>query len=159
MYSYEAQFDEAGARAAERAFYIRPIRELRFLQTVAPPVGLAVMALLAQMAHHETIARVFAGIAITAVLFPLLMLLARPIAAAKQARQFPLRNVQIKPDSFSIVLRGREITVAWSRIKAVWDSGTYLTLVLNPFVGIHLPKQGMPMGAQDFIAQSIGATV
>ena len=83
------------------------------------------------------------------------MYFARPIAAAKMARQHPLRHIRLGSEGISVRIGERESTLPWTRFRFVWDVGGYLVLVLNPYAGLAIPKASMPVGAQQFIEQSI----
>jgi hypothetical protein len=158
MFEFDAQFDESGARNAERAFFVRSIRKfpIRLLSTVIGPPFFAVVTL---AGYHFHVGAFFIGFFAVAcflsVAFPTFMYFARPAAAASMARQYPSRHVRLDSEAISIQINGRETAIPWTQFKDVWDLADHLLLILNPFVSIHLPKRSMPDGAQQFITNSI----
>jgi len=94
---------------------------------------------------------------VASLMFPAIFYFARPIAAAKFARENPELSVAIEPAALTLKARGVGATISWERFKHVWDSDDYLLLVMSPFASVNLPKLGMPEGAKDFIIQSIAS--
>ena len=158
MFEFEAPVDEVGIRAAERAFFLRSLRQLRFIQTFVAPPLFGTMALAGYYFHVGAwFVVVFAAFFALSVLFPVYMFFARPAAAAKVARQTPLRHVVLTSEAITISVNDHKGTLPWKRFRAVWDVGDYLLLVLTPYAAIHLQKASIPAGAQAFMEHSMGA--
>ena len=157
MFEFDAHFDEAGVSAAERAFFLRSIRRLRFSSTFIAPPLLAVLAAAGYILRLSNWFVVIFGVLFAfSLLFPLFMYFARPLAAAKDVRRYPVRHVRLTADGVSITVNDSGVTLPWTRFKLAWDLGAHVALVLSPFFAIILPKASLPVGAQQFIEQSIG---
>lgn len=157
MFAFEATYDEAGAAEAERAFHVRSVLELRRWQTFGPPcffaaavaVGLSVDA-------PSWFVTFFAVFLVLSVVGPLVFFVARPVAAGRLARKYPVRHVSLTQEAVEITAGGQKAVVAWPRIKSVWDTGDYLLLVLGKFGSISVPRKSLPPGASEFIYAAAG---
>jgi len=157
MFEFEAPLDEAGVKAAERTFFLRSIVHLRFINTFLAPPLLAVASLAGYYFNLGAwFVFPFVTLFVLSILFPTFMYFARPAAAARGARQNPLRHVVLTSDSISISVNEGKVTIPWKRFQAVWDAGDYVLLVLSPNAAIHLQKASIPANAQQFIERSIG---
>ena len=156
-FEYEALFFEAGARAAERLFFLRSIRWLRFWSTIGPPLFFGASTIVFYFWIGDTWSvRLFGAIFVLSLLSPVCFYFARSAAAARMARQAPVRRVRMNSAGLSVETSGNEVTILWNQFRCVWDCENYLLLVIGPYGSLNLPKQGMPVGAQEFIKQSIG---
>lgn len=158
IFEFDAHFDEATARVAERAFLVRSARELRVFETFVAPVLLGATAIAAHFFRFEAwVVYLFGTFAAMAAAVPVVMYFLRPAAAAPFARQHPVRQFRLTPDGLTLTTGERARTVPWQRIIAAWDTGQSLLLILGPHVSLALPKAAMPEGAAGFIQESIGS--
>ncbi|MEA3152607.1 MAG: YcxB-like protein, partial [Betaproteobacteria bacterium] len=154
---YSAQVEAAQIATAERAFYIRSLRELQFWWTVVPPIAFAI-ALFIGVALQAApyFFWVFGVFLVLSVARPILFLLLRPVAVAAHARKFPDRRVRIDERAIHITTGGRESSMPWAKVRRIWDTENYTLVVLNPLMALHLPKKGMPDGTLEFISARVG---
>jgi len=82
---------------------------------------------------------------------PLLFYIARPIAAARFARKYPVRQVALTPEAIEVAAGAKKGVIAWGRIKHVWRADDYLLLVLGKYGNIAIPSKSLPPGAEEFI--------
>jgi len=157
MIEYTAHYDPSKAAAAERAFFLRSIRELRLKSTLLPPIGLLVMLAIGSALGIPSWVRwslvVFLFLAIAG---PLFFYVARPLSMASQARKYPDRRVRLSPDGIFIRLAEREFDLPWHRFTRHWECGPYVALVVSPFAAVYLPKAGTPPDALALIDVSLG---
>jgi hypothetical protein len=156
VHVFDATYDAAGAARAERAFYVRSVRELHPYLTFAPPVGYSVFvaACLALSASVWLVA-FFAVLLSLSVLGPLFFYVARPLKAKRLALKYPVRRITLTPQSMQIAVGGQTADIAWGRIKHVWDEGEYLLLVVNKFMSVSIPKRSLPPGGGELIRASV----
>ncbi len=58
----------------------------------------------------------------------------------------PMR-ASVGKESVCFVLRGREVSIPWSKVRHVLESQTVFLLMLSPLTFIFLPKSGLPAEA------------
>lgn len=149
---YAAHYSEIDTRASERAFVRRGLRELWLWEIVLGPAS----AFFALAVGHAVGAGTWFIVAFGAlgcflIGVPALLLIARPALAAAGARRLPTEVVAFRPEG--LVFRGNahERLYAWHRIRRVWHVGPHYVLVADRHLGIHLPKDGLPAGALDYV--------
>jgi hypothetical protein len=158
-FQFEAHVDESTARAAERAFLVRSMRELRVFESLIAPVLLGATAIAAYYFRFDAwVVYFFGTFAAIAAALPLVMFFLRPAAAGRFARQHPVRQFRLSPSGLGVTAGERTQTIPWQRIIAAWDAGESLLLILGPHASLALPKAALPEGAADFIRESIGST-
>ena len=156
MFEYVAYFDEVGAKATERAFFLRSTRELRLWITILPPTFLAIVVTTGCLMEGPIWFVVFFGaLLILSLLNPVFFYVVRPLVFAAAAKKYPSRRIRLHREGISVNFDDRDVEALWQGFRYVWDFGEYLVLVASPYVGIHLPKRGMPDGALEFIKESI----
>jgi hypothetical protein len=68
--------------------------------------------------------------------------------AASLRRVLPAQgSVSLSAASVSLEVRGKQVEVPWSAVKAVVETNTLFLLVLSPFAFTFLPRIGMPFEA------------
>jgi hypothetical protein len=156
VHVFDATYDAAGAARAERAFYVRSVRELHPFITFSPPVGFSVFvaAGLALSAPSWFVAFFAVSLSLS-VLGPLFFYVARPLKAKRLALKYPVRRITLTPQSIQIAVGGQTADIAWGRIKHVWDAGEYLLLVVNKFMSLSIPKRSLPPGGSELIRASV----
>ena len=156
MYAFDATYDEKGAAQAERAFYVRSVLELRRLFTFGPPAFFAVVVAVAlALAAPRWFIAFFSAFLALSLLGPVFFYVARPIAAKRLARKYPVRQITLTPDTIEIIAGGQKAVIAWERVKYIWHAGDYLLLVLGKFGSISIPRRSLPQGANEFILASV----
>jgi hypothetical protein len=85
------------------------------------------------------------------VLGPLLFYFARPVAAARLARKYPVRQFSLTGESIQVTAGGQTSTVPWTGVKKVWEAGDFVLLVLGKYGSINIPRRSLPNGAMEFI--------
>jgi hypothetical protein len=157
VFAFDATYDEAGATKAERAFYVRSVLQLRRWQTFGPPCFFAAaVAVGLRVAVPSWVVAFFIAFLVISVIGPLVFLVARPGAAGRLARKYPVRHVTLTQEAVEITAGGQKAVVAWPRVKYVWEAGDYLLLVLGKFGNISVPRKSLPPGASEFIHASAG---
>lgn len=155
MFTFEATYDPEGAANAERAFYVRSITELRRWETFGSPILFLVVLLTGRALQSPTWFTIAsAAVFALSVLGPLLFYFALPRAARKLASSHTVRQIALKSDGIEITIGNRKSSVAWTRVKHVWDAGGYVLLVLGKFGAISVPRRSLPPGAYEFIVAS-----
>ncbi len=155
MVSWEGRRTESSLRAIERSFVLRSMRELRFWRTLCAPPGLALFAFGYHWWGWDRLAAFFAAMAVLSTLQPIVMLVARPWAAGRAARRVedPTVHVQADADGVTITSERGKRTVRGSTVRHVWESEQGLTLVVTPYVAVHLPKAGASPEVLDAVRQ------
>jgi hypothetical protein len=83
------------------------------------------------------------GVALNVVIF-----VAPATHAASLRRVLPAQgSVSLSAASVSLEVRGKQVEVPWSAVKAVVETNTLFLLVLSPFAFTFLPRIGMPFEA------------
>lgn len=155
-HAFEATYDEEGAATAERIFYVRSLRELRRVSTFGPPVGFFVfVAAGLALGAPRWFVIFFSVFLALSVLGPAFFYIARPLAAKRLARKYPVRRITLTPTATEITAGEKTAHVTWERVKHVWDAGDYVLLVLGKFASISIPKRSLPPGASEFILASV----
>jgi hypothetical protein len=95
---------------------------------------------------------------ILSVVGPLFFYIARPYAAARLARKYPVRHVSLISEAVEVSIEDHKTVVAWARVKHVWTAGDYLLLVLSKLGNISIPCKSLPPGAAEFIHASAKAS-
>jgi hypothetical protein len=82
---------------------------------------------------------------------PVFLLVARPALAAAAVTRRPSEVIAFRPEGVVIRGDGPERVYEWKTIRRIWDVGPHYLLVANRHLGIHLPKEGLPAGALDYV--------
>ena len=155
MHAFDAHYDEEGAARAERAFFLRSVRQLRSWSTFGPPAFLALVVTAGSVLGAPAWFLLSFGVAlVTSVLMPVFFYFARPRAAAKLAREHPVRHISLSVEACTVVVGEHKAVVAWARIRHIWEGPGYLLLVLGKFTVISIPLSSLPFGAHEFIRAS-----
>jgi hypothetical protein len=152
MYSFDALYDEEGSARAERAFFVRSVRELRPWSTFGPPVFLSVVAAIGTaVGAPGWFLMFFGGFLVASVLFPLFFFFARPAAAARLARKHPIRHISMSEQEFSVRMGEHNTSIPWARVRHIWTAPGYTLLVVGEFACVSVPVASLPAGAHEFI--------
>jgi hypothetical protein len=156
MYTFDANYDESGAARAERSFYLRSVIERRRLLTFGPPAFFAlVVAVASALAAPGLFVTLFSAFLALSLVGPVFFYIARPLAAKRLARKYPVRHVALTPGAVEITAGDQKVVIPWVRVKYVWETDDYLLLVLSKFASINIPRRNLPEGANEFILASI----
>ena len=150
--AFTVRHDERSAMAAQGEFWLRSARELRFGSIVVAPVAMAFFACVAWKVARDTPAAMFFGVlTLLTIAMPAgLFFVGRRTAAARAAR-FPELHVRVGPEGIAAGAPESSRGLAWSNIARVWESERSLTLVLNPYMAVQLPRDQVPEAARELI--------
>ena len=148
-----ARFSEPAARRAQAQFWMRSLRELRLGSVLAPPVFFAFATVFLAKTGADPSTLLFFGLfTLLALLTPLKSLVTSRRLAALQARRFPERTLRLGREG--IAAGAADEGLAWSNVARVWEFDDQVTLVLDPFMAIQIPKADLPDAARELIAAS-----
>jgi hypothetical protein len=87
---------------------------------------------------------------------PLYFLMARTVRPNKvaehlKARLQPIVHVTLGDDTFTLSANGRSITSLWADVKSVIEAPDYFLLMTSRIGGAIIPRDGIPIEAQDMI--------
>ena len=97
----------------------------------------------------------FSVFLILSITGPIIFYIARPLAAQKLAREYPIRHVQLTDRAIEMTFGKKTATIEWSRIEHLWEESDYFILVLGKFVSISLPRNCMPPEAAKFLRHAV----
>jgi len=147
--------DVRSATAAQGEFWLRSARELRFGAVFVAPVAMAFFACVAwKMAPDSAAAMFFGFFTLLTVVTPAALYLVGRRAAAARAARFPELQVRVGREGIAAGASASSQGLAWSNIVRVWESERNLTLVLNPFMAVQLPRDQVPSEAREIILAS-----
>jgi hypothetical protein len=148
-----ARFSEAAARRAQSQFWMRSLRELRLGSVLAPPIFFAFATVfIAKIGVDPSTLLFFALFTLLSLLSPFKSLLTSRRLAAVQARRFPERTIRMGPEG--IAAGAADEGLAWSNVARVWEFDDQVTLVLDPFMAIQVPRADLSDEARQLIAAS-----
>ena len=151
---FDVRYDAPTAVAAQTEFWLRSARELRFGALVVTPILLAFYTAVGlKVAQDATAAAFFAVFAALSVIAPVALYFTGRRAASSRARSFPERHVRVGREGIAVGTAGTE-GLAWSNVVRVWESQAHMTLVLNPYMAIQLPRDQVPAAAREIILAS-----
>lgn len=149
---YLAHYDESDTRIAERTFVRRGFRELWLLEALLGPVSAAfVLAILYQAGARTGYLLAFGALGCLLIVWPAILLVARPAWAAAGARRQPNASIAFRAEGLVIRASTHDRIYEWRTIRGIWDVGPHYVLVAGKHSGIHLPKEGLPAGALDCV--------
>jgi len=158
MYEFSAAYDEPGSAGAERSFYVRSVLHLRPWSTFGPPLFFALALLVSPaLGVGQWFILFFSVLLALSIVTPLFFYFARPRAAKRLARQYPIRQLALTPAAIEITTGDRKATIGWPRVKHVWRTGDYTLLVLGKFAAVSIPTRCLPSGAEDFIRRAVAS--
>jgi len=158
VYTFDATYDAEGAATAERAFYVRSVRELRRFSTFGPPVVFSLFVAVGLALGAPTwFVACLSVFLLQSVIGPIFFYVARPLAAKRYALKHPVRRITLTPQSVQIAVNENAASIDWVQVKHVWDAGEYVLLVLGKFASVSIPKRSLPAGAREFIRASVQA--
>ena len=156
---YVAHYTESQMRTSERAFVRRGLRELWLWETLVP---LAAVGLLLVYAYVWILGSrqwvIIGALGCLMIAQPAFLLIMRPATAAAGARKRPTEVIAFRPEGIVLRANAHERTCAWHRIRGIWDVGPHYVLIGDRHLGIHLPKDGLPAGALDYIRSHASLT-
>jgi hypothetical protein len=156
IHTFDATYDAEGAASAERAFYVRSVRELRCLSTVGPPIVLSLLVTVGfALGAPIWFVAFFAVFLVLSILGPVFFYVARPLGAKRYALKHPVRRITLTPQSVQIAVGEQTASIAWAQVKHVWEAGEYVLLVLGKFASVSIPKGSLPPGASEFTRTSV----
>ena len=153
--AFTARYTVADARQAQSDFWRRSVRELRLGEVLLPPIAFGVAAAAIAKMGEPTTAAFFALFALLSIVSPLVRLYSGRRLAATRARIFPERVVRVAREGIAVGEANEGL--AWSNVARVWEFDRHLTLVINPYVAIQLPKADIPEEARQVIAAATPA--
>ena len=146
---FDVRSTEAWAMAAQAEFWLRSVRELRFGSVAIPPVATAfLLAACLKVAPGTGAVYFFAAFTILSVVVPGVLFVLGRKAAAAQAQRFPERHVRVGREGIAVGAAD-SAGLAWSNVVRVWESPATLTLVLNPYLAVQLPRAQVPEAARE----------
>jgi multidrug efflux pump subunit AcrB len=152
MYAFDATYDELEARDTERAFLRRSTRELRWPMTLTSFVVLPSLLAVALYFAAPTWVVVQVSILLAAsFLGPLFFYFARPAEAARLARKFPVRHIELGANAIEITAAGDKTVIPWARVRYVWNAANSVLLVMSPYLSLAIPRSALPEGAYDYL--------
>jgi len=155
MHSFDAHYDAEGSARAERAFHVRAIRELRPWSTFGLPALLSVLvAAGSAIGAPGWFLLSFGLLLLASVLVPAFFYFARPRAAARLARQHPVRRISLSAQALTMCVGERSVVVEWREVIRIWEAPGYLLLVVGKFTAVSIPVSSLPTGAREFIESS-----
>lgn len=150
---FVAHYSVESATKAQAEFWRRSVRELRMGSEVVPPAALAFFSALSwKLAPDLSIWVFFTGLTALSIVMLVIRFLVGKHAAAVRARREPDRRIRIA--SVGITASATDVALAWSNVVRVWESQAFLTLVLNPYMAIQLPKASTPPEARAIILRA-----
>ena len=159
MHSFDAHYDEEGSARAERAFFVRSARELRPWSTFGLPALLSVVVTVATAMAAPAWFLLSSGLLLVgSVLIPVFSYFTRSRAAAKLARENPVRRVNLSTHALTIIAGEQSVVVEWSRIFRIWHAHGYTLLVVDKYTAVSIPDSSMPSGAREFIESAVKDT-
>lgn len=154
--SFVARYTVASAKRAQSDFWRRSIRELRLGSTIMPPLFFAFATVfLAKSGGDSPTAGFFAVFTLLAATSPFVYFLSGRQQVANQARRFPERLIRMSREGIAVGRAGDAL--AWSNVARVWEFDEHLTLVLDPYLAVQLPKADLSEAARRLIAESTPA--
>jgi len=157
---FAVRSDARSAMAAQAEFWLRSARELRFGSIFVAPVAMAFFASVAwKVARDTPAAMFFAVFALLTIVTPAGLYLVGRRAAAARAARFPELHVRIAPEGIAAGALESAQGLAWSNIVRVWESERNLTLVLNPYMAVQLPRDQVPAEARELILSKTRGTL
>jgi hypothetical protein len=156
---YTARFGELATRNSERAFVRRGLRELWFWESVLPPALTVIAAALGYKVGAGIWFTLAAGVlSCILIAVPALLLIVRPVRAAAFVRRRPTQSIAFLPHGLVIRTGRSERVHAWQTIRRAWDVGPHFVLVGGRHLGIHLPKDGLPAEALEYVRRHAALT-
>jgi hypothetical protein len=156
MYELHARWSENEAKAVERAFYFRVLVSFRKLNTFVAPPFFGIWAFVAYRLGLSSWLWGFPAVMfVLALVLPVLMYFARLSAAAKIARRAPVQDIRLDENAVSVSSDDGGLTLPWRRFRTVWDVGSYLLLVVSPYLAVKLPKASLPAGAEELVRKNV----
>ena len=132
MHSFDAIYDEFKVAHAERSFYLRSLLEFRRAMTLGPPIFFAAAVILGiAFKVSAWFVGFFSVFLILSITGPIIFYIARPLAAQKLAREYPIRHVQLTDRAIEMTFGKKTATIEWSRIEHLWEESDYFILVLG----------------------------
>jgi hypothetical protein len=153
---YVAHYSEESASQAQAAFWLRSRREFRLGTTIVGPVGLAFLSALAWKLSPGSSQWMFvAGVTALSCVMPVILFFIGKRVAAAHAKRLPDRHFRIGKEGIAVGTANDAL--AWRNVVRVWETDAFLTLVLNPYMAIQLPKANMPQEAREIILRATAA--
>jgi len=112
-----------------------------------------------KVARDTPAAMFFAVFALLTIVTPAGLYLVGRRAAAARAARFPELHVRIAPEGIAAGALESAQGLAWSNIVRVWESERNLTLVLNPYMAVQLPRDQVPAEARELILSKTRGTL
>ena len=148
---FDVRVNESQAIAAQAEFWMRSVRELRLGTVVVTPILTAFFFAITWKIGGDSLALTLFGLfLLMAVMAPVGLFFAGKAAAAEQARRIPERHVRVSRQGIAVGASDGN-GLAWSNVVRVWESERTLTLVLNPYMAVQLPREQVPAAARDAI--------
>lgn len=149
---YVAHYSEADTRNSERAFVRRGFRELWLWETLLGMLSAClVLAIGYTVGAGRWFLAVFGALGFFLIAMPVFLLVTRPALAAAGARRRPSAVISFRSDGLHLRHEAHEHLYEWYRIRRIWDAGPHYVLVADRRLGIHLPKEGLPEGALEYV--------
>jgi hypothetical protein len=149
---YVADYEESDTRISERQFVWRGLRKLWLLESLLGPIaGCLVLVVGYAVGAGNGFLVAFGALTCFLLISPAILLILRPALAASGTKRVPTEVISFRPHG--LVIRGgaSERLYAWHRIRNLWDVGPHYLLVADRYLGIHLPKKGLPREALPYV--------
>ena len=150
---FDVRYTEDGLAQARTEFWRRSARELRLGTVFVAPLAMAYFTAVGwKLAADTIVPAIFGLFLLLSIVAPVGLYFLNKRAGAEHARRFP--QVRVRVGREGIAVGDGSQALAWSNVARVWESDDTLTLVLNPYMAIQLPRAQVPEAARAIILSS-----
>jgi hypothetical protein len=147
---FDVRYTEEALARARSEFWLRSTRELRLGSVFVGPLAMAYFTVVGwKVASGTIVPAVFGFFLVLSIVAPVGLYFLNKRAGAEHARRFPQVRVRVAPEGIAVGEGSKAL--AWSNVARVWESDETLTLVLNPYMAIQLPRAQVPEAARAII--------